>query len=230
MLSTSSLTAAVGDNEGSDDIAFGISVAPGNKKMADLIQHGHMTPFGGQIIDGVYHGGNMTAVTRDLPSISNTDLSSNSANIDNSSHMDLTSNSTNSDLPCNLDSTITSANSDLVNYSKNIDVTNSSQSTDLTTYSKNLSDFPEITNDSAERSCAVENSDSEHSLGDETHKDKGKGKAPIPYDEFSDSDENEDDTFIPYLNEDEDSFLSSEDSSCDTVARGGSSSKVGVDN
>jgi len=50
-------TIYTGDNGGSDNIAFGISVAPGNKEIADLIQHGHMTPFGGQIIDGVSHDG-----------------------------------------------------------------------------------------------------------------------------------------------------------------------------
>jgi len=210
----SSLATAVGDDEGSDDIAFGISVASGNKEMADLIQHGHMTPFGGQIIDGVYHGGNMTTVTRDLPcSSTSIDLSSNSANIDNSSNINLTNNSTNIGLPCNLDSTNTAASSDLVNCSKNMDLTNSSHNTDVNDFSKNTNDLSEITSDSAEISYAIENSDSEYSVsGDKVHIDKGKGKAPVPHNEFSDSDDNEDNTFIPYLDEDEDSFLSSEDS------------------
>jgi len=219
----SSLATAVGDDEGSDDIAFGISVASGNKEMADLIQHGHMTPFGGQIIDGVYHGGNMSTTTRDLPCSS--DLSNNLAKIDNSSSINLTNSSTNTGLPCNLDSTNTAASSDLVNCSKNMDLTNSSHNTDVNNFSKNSNDFSEITNDLAEISYTVENSDSEYSVnGDKVHIDKGKGKAPVPHDEFSDSDNNEDNTFIPYLDEDEDSFLSSEDS---TTA---SSRKVGVYN
>jgi len=222
----SSQATVLGDNEGSDDIAFGISVASGNKEMADLIQHGHMTPFGGQIVDGVYHGGNMATIARNLPSSStSTDLSYNSASINNSS---LTNNSTNLDLPCSLDS---AASSDLVNYSN---PTNSSQNTSVANYSKKLNDFLETNNDPAEISCAVpaaQNSDSECSeSSDRARLNKGKGKAPVSHNEFSDSDENEDNTFIPYLDEDEDSFLSSEDSSYNTTTRGGSSHKVGVYN
>lgn len=216
-----------GDNEGSDDIAFGISASSGNKEMADLIQHGHMTPFGGQIIDGVYHSGNTVTVTKDLPSSSsvNTDLTSNLVDMDNSSNTDFASNST---MPCTLNSTTTLANSD---DSENVDLTNSSQNTISNTVSKTVSDIPGASGGSVE---VADDSDSEHSLNgkayEKMHTDKGKGKASVPHNEFSDSDENDDNTFVPYLNEDEDSFLSSEDSSHNTGARGGSSSKVGSGN
>ena len=52
--------------------------------MADLIQHGHMTPFGGQIIDGVSHDGK------------GIELSSNSTNSSNSA---ITKNL--DEIPCN---------------------------------------------------------------------------------------------------------------------------------
>ena len=39
--------------------------------MADLIQHGHMTPFGGQIIDGVSHGGKGVELTGNSTTPSN---------------------------------------------------------------------------------------------------------------------------------------------------------------
>ena len=62
--------------------------------MADLIQHGHMTPFGGQIIDGVSHDGK------------GIELSSNSTNPSNS-----TISKDSDEIPCNDNSILENSNS-----------------------------------------------------------------------------------------------------------------------
>lgn len=68
--------------------------------MADLIQHGHMTPFGGQIIDGVSHDGMGFSSNSAIPSDSTTP-----SNSTITGHSD--------EIPCNSSSSSFVNNSDM---------------------------------------------------------------------------------------------------------------------